>query len=124
MGYAGDLIGRNHAMTLTLGLVTFAAIMSAVAPHGNATSVYATIIVMRFLLGIGVGGVYPLSATKAAEDGGAGGEAIDLTAASWAFFWQVPGSMVSVAMFMLAYHCTSDGMSVTAPLNRLPGFWR
>jgi PHS family inorganic phosphate transporter-like MFS transporter len=113
MGYAGDLIGRNHAMTLTLGMVTFAAIMSAVAPHGNATSVYATIIVMRFLLGIGVGGVYPLSATKAAEDGGAGGEAIDLTAASWAFFWQVPGSMVSVAMFMLLYRCTSDGLCVT-----------
>lgn len=96
MGYAGDLIGRNHAMTLTLGLVTFAATMSAIAPHGSPSSIYATIIVMRFLLGIGVGGVYPLSATKAAEDGGArkGGDAVDLTAASWAFFWQVPGSMV------------------------------
>lgn len=95
MGYAGDLFGRNHAMTLTLSLVTFGAIMSAVAPHGSPTSIYATIIVMRFILGVGVGGVYPLAATKAAEDGGAGGEAIDLTAASWAFFWQVPGSMVS-----------------------------
>jgi PHS family inorganic phosphate transporter-like MFS transporter len=94
MGYAGDVLGRNHAMTLTLSLVTFAAIMSAVAPQGSPDSVYATIIVMRFILGIGVGGIYPLSATKAAEDGGKGGDTIDLNAASWAFFWQVPGSMV------------------------------
>lgn len=112
MGYAGDLIGRNHAMTLTLGLVTFAATMSAIAPHGSPSSIYATIIVMRFLLGIGVGGVYPLAATKAAEDGGArkGGDAVDLTAASWAFFWQVPGSMVSLSTNIPydLFHCDCD----------------
>ena len=95
MGYAGDILGRNHAMTLTLSIVAFAAILSAVAPQGSPTSIYITIIVTRFILGIGVGGVYPLSATKAAEDGGSGGDSVDLTAASWAFFWQVPGSMVS-----------------------------
>lgn len=104
MGYAGDVLGRTHAMTLTLGLVTFAAMLSAAAPQGSPSSIYATIIVMRFILGIGVGGIYPLSATKAAEDGGGGGESIDLTAASMAFFWQVPGSMVStlVLAFCLA----------------------
>ncbi len=45
--------------------------------------------------GIGVGGVYPLSATKAAEDGGDHHGNVDPTADSWAFFWQVPGTMVS-----------------------------
>jgi PHS family inorganic phosphate transporter-like MFS transporter len=101
MGYAGDVLGRNHAMTLTLGLVTFAAMLSAAAPSGSPSSIYATIIVMRFILGIGVGGIYPLSATKASEDGGGGGDGIDVTAASWAFFWQVPGSMVSLDCFHL-----------------------
>lgn len=96
MGYAGDVFGRTHAMTFTLALVTFAAMLSAAAPQGSPSSIYSTIIVMRFILGIGVGGVYPLSATKAAEDGGKGGDSIDLTAASFAFFWQVPGSMVSL----------------------------
>jgi len=95
MGYAGDVFGRNHAMTFTLSLVTLAAMLSAAAPSGSSNSVYATIIVMRFLLGIGAGGVYPLSATKASEDGGGGGDGIDLNAASWSFFWQVPGSMVN-----------------------------
>ena len=100
MGYAGDVLGRNHAMTLTLSLVTFAAILSAAAPQGNSNSIYDTIIVMRFILGIGVGGIYPLSATKAAEDGGGGSDGIDLNAASWAFFWQVPGSMVRITIFI------------------------
>ncbi len=95
MGYAGDVFGRNHAMTFTLSLVTLAAVLSAAAPSGSSNAVYATIIVMRFLLGIGAGGVYPLSATKASEDGGGGGDGIDLNAASWSFFWQVPGSMVN-----------------------------
>ena len=40
-------------------------------------------------------GIYPLSATKAAEDGGNGGQTVDITAAAFAFFWQVPGAMVN-----------------------------
>lgn len=64
MGYAGDMLGRNAAMTLTLSLVAIGAIGSAAFSWGNPTAVYITIIVCRFFLGIGVGGVYPLSATK------------------------------------------------------------
>jgi MFS transporter, PHS family, inorganic phosphate transporter len=99
MGYAGDLLGRNHAMTLTLSIATLAAILSAIAPHGSANSVYITIILMRFMLGIGVGGIYPLAATKAAEDGGSGGDTVDISSATYGFFWQVPGSMVSLPSF-------------------------
>ena len=97
MGYAGDVIGRNNAMTLTLGMVSIAAAMSAAISYGSPSAIYAIIIVTRFLLGIGVGGVYPLSATKAAEDGGDPDGKVDVTAASWAFFWQVPGSMVCMS---------------------------
>merc|ERR1711998_562544 len=49
----------------------------------------------RFILGMGVGGVYPLSATSASEET----TVVDKNAAlkkrervSWVFFWQVPGS--------------------------------
>jgi MFS family permease len=95
MGYAGDVLGRTKAMTLTLSLVVFGALFSAVASYGTPTEVYITIIVARFILGIGVGGVYPLSATKASEDGHGSHGHGDPTAAAWAFFWQIPGSMVS-----------------------------
>ena len=68
MGYLGDILDRNKAMTLTLSIACLAAISSAVLPRGSPTSVYIIIIICRFILGAGLGGVYPLSAAKAAED--------------------------------------------------------
>jgi PHS family inorganic phosphate transporter-like MFS transporter len=95
MGYAGDVFGRNPAMTFTLGLASISALLSALTPSGDATSVYVAIIVCRFLLGVGVGGVYPLSATKAAEDASANPNLKpNSNAASLAFFWQSPGAML------------------------------
>eukprot|EP00599_Poterioochromonas_sp_BG-1_P011145 CAMPEP_0173138406 /NCGR_PEP_ID=MMETSP1105-20130129/3670_1 /TAXON_ID=2985 /ORGANISM="Ochromonas sp., Strain BG-1" /LENGTH=354 /DNA_ID=CAMNT_0014050993 /DNA_START=92 /DNA_END=1153 /DNA_ORIENTATION=+ len=92
MGYVSDIIGRNAALVFTLSLVSISALLSAVASVGSASAIYTVIIVARFFLGFGAGGVYPLSATKAAEDAGKGG-GVDIIAASRAFFWQVPGSM-------------------------------
>lgn len=100
MGYAGDLFGRNRAMIFTLSLVSLAAFVSAVGPYGSASNIYIIVIICRFFLGVGAGGVYPLSATKAAEDAGDGhGTSVDIIAASYAFFWQVPGSMVKIFCF-------------------------
>lgn len=101
MGYAGDLLGRNVAMIITLGLVAISALASALVPSGGATQVYVSIIIARFFLGIGVGGVYPLSATKAAEDSSRNGDGhgngeVNISAAAFAFFWQIPGSMVRI----------------------------
>lgn len=118
MGYAGDVLGRNTAMTLTLSIVVISAVLSAVASTGSPTIVYAVIIVARFFLGVGVGGVYPLSATKAAEDGGSKGH-VDPKSASWAFFWQVPGSMMP---WLLAYCFTFARISTGARWRMLLGF--
>ena len=71
MGYAGDIIGRNAALTLTLSIAAIGALLSAIAPSGSAQSVYIIIIICRFLMGVGLGGTYPCAATKAAEDGAA-----------------------------------------------------
>jgi len=48
---------------------------------------------------VGVGGVYPLSATKAAEDSHSSSTEERTARVSWAFFWQVPGS---IAPFIIA----------------------
>lgn len=113
MGYLGDVIGRNQAMLLTLSLVVFSAFLSAVASHGDPETIYGIIILFRFFLGIGVGGVYPLSATKAAEDSAKKGSApngasVDVIAASLSFFWQIPGSMTP---WWLAYLFSLGSMS-------------
>lgn len=98
MGYAGDVLGRTKAMIVTLSLATLGALLSSSASVGSAASVYSTIIITRFFLGVGLGGVYPLSATKAAEDGASQGNnnksnKVDPSSAAKAFFWQAPGAM-------------------------------
>lgn len=125
MGYLGDILDRNKAMTLTLSVASLAALCSAILPHGSPTSVYIIIIICRFILGAGVGGVYPLSAAKAAENGYANKEnsnlddsnaAVEMTAAdslkagtrrsAMAFFWQVPGSMTPWALAYIFSYLT------------------
>ena len=99
MGYAGDLVGRTKALSLTLSLAVLGAVGSSLGPWGDVTDVYTTIIAFRFVIGFGLGGVYPLSATKAAEaesgDAAASTEAEKradaIARSSSAFFWQGPG---------------------------------
>lgn len=126
MGYLGDALGRDQAMTITLALASVGALLSAVLSidSHNATMTYLSIVVSRFVLGIGLGGVYPLSATKAAEDGADDdahereGETVDSTASAKAFFWQSPGS---VTPWVIAYMLTYSSMSADAKWRLLLG---
>lgn len=110
MGYAGDVLGRSNAMGLTVGIALIAALFSAAIPSGDAEQIYATIIACRFFLGIGLGGVYPLAATKAAEDGSSGGTNPVSTASS--FFFQTPGSFAPwiVGLVFTATHEMSTNL--------------
>ena len=67
MGYIADLLGRRLAMITTLSLTVFGALFSAILPWGSTSTVYAIISACRFILGVGVGGIYPCAAIKAAE---------------------------------------------------------
>lgn len=96
-------------MTLTLFLTALGALLSGLAPSGDATDIYATIVAARFILGVGAGGVYPLSATKAAEDGGDKAH-VDPVAAGIAFCWQAPGALSPwVVGYGLTYSTESTG---------------
>ena len=120
MGYVGDLLGRNTAMCITLSIAAFGALGSAVFSFGSPESIYAIIISCRFLLGIGAGGVYPLSATKAAEDSSknmSGGK-VNPVAAGKAFFWQAPGAMTP---WFVGFILTYSSISVEAKWRLLLG---
>lgn len=69
---------------------------------------YAVIILFRFFLGIGLGGIFPLSATKASEDScsESNENKVNSVGASWAFFWQMPGFVVGL------YLITEFGISL------------
>jgi PHS family inorganic phosphate transporter-like MFS transporter len=90
MGYVGDLLGRRIGMILTLSFVVVGALASALVSWGDTTAVYGVITVCRFLIGFGVGGIYPMAAATAAEGRSAGEH--DGERVGWAFFWQAPGA--------------------------------
>jgi PHS family inorganic phosphate transporter-like MFS transporter len=71
-GYIGDCLGRGPAMRLTMALSILGSLASALvlSPDHNSGWVFTQLSWCRFFMGIGVGGVYPLSATVAAESSG------------------------------------------------------
>eukprot|EP00053_Salpingoeca_punica_P013636 m.123390 g.123390 ORF g.123390 m.123390 type:complete len:474 (+) comp16248_c1_seq1:679-2100(+) len=99
MGFLGDLIGRRKALLFTMSLTIFGSLGCAVLPWGSADAVYAVISCCRFLLGAGVGGIYPLSAVKAAES--ASPTEHKGKRVGWAFFWQTPGAMLPYVVGLL-----------------------
>eukprot|EP01059_Diplonema_ambulator_P006895 TRINITY_DN1646_c0_g1_i2.p1 TRINITY_DN1646_c0_g1~~TRINITY_DN1646_c0_g1_i2.p1 ORF type:complete len:510 (+),score=152.56 TRINITY_DN1646_c0_g1_i2:77-1531(+) len=131
MGYLGDLLGRRKAMLITLSFVVLGALGSALFPWGSADAIYGVLIGMRLLVGIGVGGIYPLSAVSSAEakddgDDDATSTVLREKAASrvgWSFFWQVPGSMSPyiVSLIMMLGHYFNNDFSVDAQFRIIFG---
>lgn len=71
-GYVGDCLGRGPAMRLTMFLSIIGSLSSAFALplSEDGQSIFTFLSVTRLILGVGVGGVYPLAATMAAESSG------------------------------------------------------
>ena len=106
MGYAGDLIGRSRALSLTLCIAAAGAIGSAAASWGSPAAIYGTVVAFRLVIGYGLGGVYPLSATKAAESDDDDANSIGRTA--WAFFWQGPGMCAPYVVAIILRACLAS----------------
>lgn len=129
MGRLGDTIGRTKAMRFTTCLAILGAAIPAAAV-GGPDVVYLIIACGRLILGVGVGGAYPLSATSAAEqshDRGSRSSAI-----SWAFLWQLPGQIIPyvlalglVSAFGTTGHAAwveQASFRILFALGTLPGF--
>lgn len=79
-------------MLLTLSFTFVGALGSSLLSIGSTSTIFTVISVCRLILGVGVGGLYPLSAARTAEadlD-----VAPDATKIGWSFFWQTPGSLL------------------------------
>ncbi|KAL8436907.1 hypothetical protein Efla_002105 [Eimeria flavescens] len=112
-GYLGDMIGRRLAMVLTLFLVAFGALGSAVLSWGTALSVTIVLGIFRFVLGFGSGGVYPLSAVTAAE--GSASEKTDdrCLRVSWAYSMNVPGILFPYLVALLLWWASNHSVEIT-----------
>ena len=113
MGYLGDMLGRRKAMLVTLSFVVLGALGSGLASWGSDDAVFSVICFCRLIVGVGVGGIYPLSATSSSEaksevtddtDSVLREEAADRV--GYSFFWQMPGQFAPyvVALILIAFH--------------------
>lgn len=98
MGYAGDCMGRRKAMILTNVLTVLGSIGSAACTFGDPTTVYAVMMACRFIIGVGVGGKYPLAASMRSEGNSdeiqTSSKSGVSTEVAKGFFWQTPGAIL------------------------------
>ncbi|XVE69557.1 hypothetical protein DITRI_Ditri10aG0001000 [Diplodiscus trichospermus] len=66
-GRLGDRVGRRRVYGLSLGLMVFSSIACGFSICRNRNCVLLSLGFFRFLLGVGIGGDYPLSATIMSE---------------------------------------------------------
>ncbi len=66
-GWLGDRLGRRKVYGITLSIMAIGAIGSALSAPAAGFSTIGVLTLWRFLLGVGVGGDYPLSATIMSE---------------------------------------------------------
>lgn len=102
-GYLGDLYGRLRALQFTMWLSVLGIVASAGTPMDTPAEVAVVLCASRFLLGIGIGGCYPLAAALAYE---ADEERAELAVAS-ANFGQ-PVGVLALYLVALAIYATPD----------------
>jgi len=66
-GLIGDWLGRRTGVLITGSLVAIGSILSAICVRSETVSLVTQLAIYRTLLGVGIGGEYPLSATMASE---------------------------------------------------------
>ena len=66
-GVLADYLGRRRGFIATLTLLIVGASLSAAAHDVGALTLFTVLALCRFILGVGVGGEYPLSATVSSE---------------------------------------------------------
>ncbi|KAI0078760.1 phosphate transporter [Panus rudis PR-1116 ss-1] len=66
-GWLADLVGRKRMYGIELIIIIIATFGQALAGSGPAVNVIGALIVWRFIMGVGIGGDYPLSAVLTSE---------------------------------------------------------
>ncbi|KAJ7599450.1 phosphate transporter [Mycena floridula] len=66
-GWLADVVGRKRMYGLELIIIIVATFAQAISGDGFAVHIIGTLVVWRFLMGVGIGGDYPLSAVISSE---------------------------------------------------------
>lgn len=97
-GSMADVIGRKKIFVITAALITIGCIGASLCNDYKSISVYYSISCWRFILGLGVGGEYPLAATVTSESSSAARRGSLMAAV---FAMQGVGALISVFVVII-----------------------
>ncbi|KAH8826641.1 phosphate permease [Flagelloscypha sp. PMI_526] len=66
-GWLADQIGRKRMYGIELMIIIIATFAQALSGNASAVNIFGVLIVWRFIMGVGIGGDYPLSAIISSE---------------------------------------------------------
>jgi PHS family inorganic phosphate transporter-like MFS transporter len=128
-GTLADRIGRKVIFITTLTLVILGSLGSATVVDSTTVDIYTQLCIWRGILGFGIGGEYPLSATVTSEKAGNK----ESRGRSIAFVFSMQGiGNVAACLLMFAFLKTSLALDIawrlSLALGALPGlltiYWR
>ncbi|KPV74856.1 uncharacterized protein RHOBADRAFT_53788 [Rhodotorula graminis WP1] len=97
-GWLADVVGRKKMYGLELMVIIIATVGQAVAGHAPAISIIGVLVFWRFIMGIGIGGDYPLSATITSEFAATRIRGRMMTATFWSQGWgQLGAALVAIS---------------------------
>ncbi|KAH9915086.1 major facilitator superfamily domain-containing protein [Fomitopsis serialis] len=122
-GYAADTFGRKAVYGKELIIIIFATIFSISDPTGDlsATGSILWLSIWRIILGIGIGGDYPMSASVATDRSNLRRRG---TLLSYIFANQGWGSLVGSLMVIIVLACFHHIMEVKGETSKVDGVWR
>ncbi|PCH40593.1 MFS inorganic phosphate transporter [Wolfiporia cocos MD-104 SS10] len=122
-GYAADYFGRKAIYGKELMLIIFATIFCISDPTGDLTATGSLIwlSVFRIILGIGIGGDYPMSASVTTDRANLRRRG---TLLAYIFANQGWGSLLGSLMFIIVLACYKNVMDVKGETSKVDGVWR
>ncbi|GAA6028201.1 hypothetical protein JCM8097_006911 [Rhodosporidiobolus ruineniae] len=96
-GWLADVVGRKRMYGLELMIIIIATVGQAVAGHGPGISIIGVLVMWRFIMGVGIGGDYPLSAVITSEFAATRIRGRMMTATFWSQGWgQFAAALVTI----------------------------
>ncbi|KAE8962384.1 hypothetical protein PR003_g30859 [Phytophthora rubi] len=121
-GFLGDVFGRKVNMIATCVLLIVGSILCTVAYGGDGSATLWFLVGARIILGIGIGGEYPLAASSSAEDSTSSADRNTRVATT--FSLQGVGQVVAAILGNLLVEALADGKPGENSDSRLETVWR
>ncbi|KDQ62674.1 hypothetical protein JAAARDRAFT_203751 [Jaapia argillacea MUCL 33604] len=122
-GWLADVLGRKRMYGIELIIIMTATFGQAMSGSGPAMSIVGAIVVWRFIMGVGIGGDYPLSAIISSEFAAVGLRGKLMTAV---FAFQGWGNLCAALVSLVVLTAYKDSIiGDTMPdLNHVDYLWR